>query len=336
MSSTIQIEQLFFSGSKIPQSYPLRDNNESRILNKLIPIMKNITIKSLRAEQESDPKKTEEFFKKPKDEFGDLDEKNHSRSKLKKFANFIVLFIFVLIVGGVGGILTDRFAIPYFLAHYPQFNRYEFLKKVNEHTTVVEVTKEVKISEDGATVEAIKKALPSVIQVVEPAENSNDKFIRKGAGVILTSDGIIITSAKNINITDEEKIKADSLKVELNNGKIYPAKLIAEDSLTGFAVIKIEENDLPVLAITAFDNIEVGEKIIALDDSVAVDIVSKFVDSGKTMKKRIKIMNSLNESFNGAPIINLKREIVGISQGGNSVVSMDEIMALVDNVVSKK
>ncbi len=325
--------------------------------------MKNITIRSLRAKQESDSEGAKDFFEKSKDKIEDIKEEKYQQSKFRILANFIVLLVFVLVIGGVGGILTDRFAIPYLLVNYPQLNQYEFLKQVNERTTVIEITKEIKISEDEAVVEAIKNTLPSIVQIVEPEKDSDGKlsgeFIRRGTGVILTSDGVIITSAENINIvkkeeeTEKEKVDASEdnnsdakkslAKVKLNNGKIYSAELIAEDVSTGFAIIKIDEANLPVLAFAAFENIKLGEKVIALDDSVVVDIISKFVDSSeiiknnekKETKKRIKIMNSLGESFNGAPIINLKREIIGISQGGNLVVPMDEIVALMNDAVSK-
>ena len=322
--------------------------------------MKNITIRSLRAKQKNVSSAATKFFEKSKNKPEDIKEEKNQRSKFRKLISFIVLFIFVLVIGGIGGILTDRFAIPYFLVNYPQLNQYEFLKQVNERTTIVEITKEIKISEDRAVVEAIKNTLPSIVQIVEPAQNSDGelsgKFIRRGTGVILTSDGVIITAAENINIAaekkeneTEEEINTDEnsgsdsekslAKVKLNNGEIYSMELIAEDTSTGFVIIKIGGSNLPVLAFAAFENIELGEKVIALDDSVVVDIISKFIESDeiiennekKETKKKIKIMNSLNESFNGAPVVNLKNEIIGISQSGNLIVPMDEIMIFVNS-----
>ena len=334
--------------------------------------MKNIIIRSLRAKQEGDLGTAEKFFEKPKNKLGDIKEEKRSKSKFRRLINFIVFFVFVLVVGGAGGILTDRFAIPYLLVNYPQLNQYEFLKQVNERTTIVEITKEVEISEDKAVVEAVKSVLPSIVQIVESMKDVNGElsgeFARKGTGVILTNDGVIITSAEIISIVDEDEVvsekekeeiegnidddvetdsssdlKRNLSKVKLSNGKIYSAELIAEDVSTGFAIIKIEESNLPVLAFAAFDNIELGEKVIALDDSVVVDIISKFIDGSeatengveKGTKKRIKIMNSLDESFNGAPVVNLKREIIGISQGGDMIVLMDEIAAFANEAMSK-
>jgi len=326
--------------------------------------MKNITIRSLRAKQENDSGIAKDFFKKSKNKIEEIEEKKCSRSYFRKLINFIVLLIFVLVIGGIGGILTDRFAIPYLLVSYPQLNQYEFLKRVNERTTVIEITKEIKISEDESVIEAIKNTLPSIVRIVEPEKDSdgklNGEFTRRGTGVILTSDGVIITSAENINIAEKEEgekvvseeeieINEDNnfdtgknlARIELSNGKIYSAELIAEDVSTGFAIIKIAESDLPVLAFVAFENIRLGEKVIALDDSVAVDIISKFTDDNEEIsaeqetEKRIKIMNSLNKSFNGAPVINLKNEIIGISQSGNLIVPMDEIMIFVNDAMSK-
>ena len=319
--------------------------------------MKNITIRSLRAKQKNVSSAATNFFEKSKDKSEEIKEEKYQRSKFRRLVNFVILFIFVLVIGGIGGILTDRFAIPYLLVNYPQLNQYEFLKQVNERTTIVEITKEIKISEDNAVVEAIKNTLPSVVQIVEPVKNSDGEFTRKGTGVILTSDGVIIASAESINIAEEEEteekietdddsghsVKKNLARVKLNNGETYSAELIAEDISTGFAIIKIDESNLPVLAFAAFENIELGEKVIALDDSVVVDIISKFIESDETVennkkkeiRKKIKIMNSLNKSFNGAPVINLKNEIIGISQSGNLIIPMNEIMAFVNKVMNE-
>lgn len=334
--------------------------------------MKNITIRSLRAKQKSDPKDTKSFFRKSKNKTEKMEETRHSRSVFKRLISFITLFIFVLVIGGIGGILTDRFAIPYLLVNYPQLNQYEFLKQVNERTTVIEITKEIEISEDKAVIETIKSALPVVVQIVEPLQDSdgklNGEFARRGTGIILTSDGIIIASVESINLTAEKEIVSEEEEIEekneegiesndeinsgveknlarvkLNNGKIYSAELIAEDVSTGFAIIKIDETNLPVLPVAAFNSVEIGEKVVALDDAVMIDIVSKFVNNSEAVKsgaeekieKRIRIMNSLDKSFNGAPVMNLKREIIGISQSGNLIVPMDEVMALMNEAMSK-
>ena len=86
--------------------------------------MKNITIKSLRKKQSATAKITEDFFSKPKDQTKELEEEQYQPKRIKKIINFIVFSIFVLIIGGTGGILIDRFALPYLFVIFTFLNYY--------------------------------------------------------------------------------------------------------------------------------------------------------------------------------------------------------------------
>ena len=244
-------------------------------------------------------------------------------------------------MGGIGGILIDRFALPYLFVKYPDLNQYEFLKPINERTTVVEVIKEVRISEEKAVVEAIKKARSSIVEIAEMSDEDNDP-VYKNSGIILTNDGLIITSSKNVD--NEEK----SARVKLHNGETYPAELVYEDKFNELAIIKIDQANLPVVTFADSDNLELGERLIILNGSVVTDIVSKLIDDyvvsiennededeeiKSVIQKRIKIMDILDDSFDKAPAINLKGEIVGLSQTGDLVIPVNEIEKLIDKVL---
>ena len=315
--------------------------------------MKNITIKSLRKKQGDNAKITEDFFGKPKNKTAELEEEQYQPRKIKKVINFVALLIFVLVIGGTGGILIDRFALPYLFVKYPDLNQYEFLKPINERTTVVEVIKEIRISEEKAVIEAIKKSRPSIVEVTEIVEGKESPAF-KNSGIILTNDGLIITSAKNIN--GEKK----NIQVKLSNGEIYPAKLVYEEELNELAIIKIEQVNLPVVTFADSDNLELGEKLIIFNSSVVTDIVSKLIDDYPIslkanasesedeneeeneseeeveeiiIQKRIKIVNVLNDSFDKAPVISLKGEIVGLSQTGDLLIPINEINKFIDEVL---
>lgn len=309
--------------------------------------MKNITIKSLRKKQGDTAEITEDFFSKPKNKTKELEEEQYQPTKIKKVTNFIVLLIFVLVVGGFGGVLIDRFAIPYLFVKYPDLNQYEFLKPINERTTVVEVIKEVKISEEKAVVEAIKKSRSSIVEIAEILDEDNEP-IYKSSGIILTNDGLIITSSKNID--NEEK----STLVKLDNGEVYSAELVYEDEFNELAIIKIDQANLPVVTFADSDNLELGERLIIFNSSVVTDIVSKLIDDyvvsiksnedededevedeeiKSVIQKRIKIMNILSDSFDGAPAINLKGEIVGLSQTGDLLIPINEIKKFIDEAM---
>lgn len=313
--------------------------------------MKNITIKSLRKKQSVTAKITEDFFSKPKDKTVELEEEQYRPRRSKKIINFIAFLIFVLVIGGTGGILIDRFALPYLFVKYPVLNQYEFLEPINERTTVVEIIKEIKISEEKGIIEAIKKARPSIVEVAVIL-NADDEPIFDNAGIILTNDGLIITSSKNINKEDS------SIQIKLDGNEIHLAELIYEDKFNEIAIVKIEQTNLPVATFANSDNLELGEKLIILNSSVMTDIVSKLIDDYQVsiknnlsedkdeneeteeeieietiIQKRIQIMNILDASFDKAPAINLKGEIVGFSQTGDLLIPINEVNKFIDEVL---
>ena len=302
--------------------------------------MKNITIKSLRNKQKDKVETAEDFFKKPTDGIDEIIEEPYKPKRIKIVLRSIFFIVFVLLVGGAGGILMDRIALPSLLVKYPELNHYEFLKRINERTIIIEKTEEIKISEDKAIPEAIKKVSPSVVEILEFSEDT-DTSIYKGSGIILTSDGLIITSIENITIekndSEKENAEANTIKVKLKTEKTYDTKLVKIDLPTNLAIIKIEETDLPVIALSNSENLELGEKVIIIDSSVVTDIVSKFIDNHdrEEITKRVKIINSLKSSFNGSPVINVKGEIIGISQSGNLFIPTNEITRFIETAMNE-
>lgn len=301
--------------------------------------MKNITIKSLRNKQKDKVETAEDFFKKPTDGIDEIIEEPYKPKRIKIVLRSIFFIVFVLLVGGAGGILMDRIALPSLLVKYPELNHYEFLKRINERTVIIEKTEEIKISEDRAIPEAIKKVSPSVVEILEFSAGNNAP-IYKGSGIILTNDGLIITSIENITIekndSEEENAEANTIKVKLKAEKIYNTELVKIDLPTNLAIIKIEETDLPVIALSNSENLELGEKVIIIDSSVVTDIISKFIDNHdrEEITKRVKIINSLKSSFNGSPVINVKGEIIGISQSGNLFIPTNEITDFIETAMN--
>jgi S1-C subfamily serine protease len=315
--------------------------------------MKNITIKSIREKQKDVSKAAENFFQKSRNEIKDAEE-SYKPTKSKKIIKFIFLTTFIFIIGGIGGVTIDRLALPYLLVKYPSLNQYEFLKKVNERTTTVEIVKEIKISSDEAVSEAVKKVSPSVVQILESEGDKNGGYARKSSGIILTSDGFIITAGKNI-VQDEISFEgngdeAEVMNVKLRDGKTYSAKLISEDLSTGLAIIKIDQENLPVIALANPESLELGERLVVVNSAVATDIISEFIDdyvfsegeknpsenkAESAAQKRIKIMNELESSFAGSAVINLKGEIVGLSQGGDLVIPVSEMNRFIEETMNK-
>lgn len=320
--------------------------------------MKNITIKSIRDKQKQTEEVAEKFFSKPKDDIiiEDLSDK-HKCGGFHCFVKFILLAVFTLVIGGIGGLAADRFALPYLIATYPELNKYDFIKSINEGTTVIKVTENVNITQDKSIVESIKKVSPSIVRILKNENSKNSQYEYASNGIILTSNGYIVTSSKifgddsGIVSSDAGKDKKDIAKTEqkemfysvkLSDGRTFNAKLVDKDLVSGLAMIKIEENNLPVIPLANSDILELGERLILIDDSIAIDIVSKFINdyvstfdksNDPRVQKRIMIMKKLDDSYIGATAINVKGEIVGISEGANLVIPTNELNSFIKSAI---
>ncbi|MFA7169253.1 MAG: S1C family serine protease [Candidatus Paceibacterota bacterium] len=295
--------------------------------------MEEIKIHSLRDRQKEKMEKAENFFQKKMDmEEVPRIEIKRKKNTSRRIVKFFLLTVFVFFVGGMGGVWIDRILLPTVLVKYPELNQYEYLKRVNERTTIVRETQEINISQEDAASDAIEKTRPTVAEVF--AKNDKDVYMKIGTGVILTSDGYLITPLKNIYT--EEDVNED-LQIKLKNDQTYTAEIIAQDTNYNLAILKISENNLPVIPYADVEDLKLGQKLIIVDDAVVTDLISKMIsdyvmplstDSG--FQERIQIVQNLDVSFAGAPVINLEGKLVGVEQEANLIIPISEIKDFIE------
>lgn len=152
-----------------------------------------------------------------------------------------------------------------------------------------------------------------------------------GSGVILSSDGYIVT---NNHVIDG----AERLEVTLNDNSIYNAKVVGSDPSTDVALLKIEAENLPVIPVGNSDDLRVGEWVLAVGNpfgftsTVTAGIVSAKARSvGAAAHSRqmgiesyIQTDAAVNPGNSGGALVNIKGELVGIntaiySETGNYV-----------------
>jgi len=137
--------------------------------------------------------------------------------------------------------------------------------------------------------------------------------VGSGSGVIISSDGYIVTNNHVV-------AKADQLQVTLNNNKTYDAELIGADPNTDIALLKIEtEGKLPYLAFGDSDNTKIGEWVLAvgnpfnLTSTVTAGIVSaKARDLGRN-QSFIQTDAAVNPGNSGGALVNTNGDLVGIN-----------------------
>ena len=147
-------------------------------------------------------------------------------------------------------------------------------------------------------------------------EGNQKAQIGSGSGVIISSDGHIVTN--NHVIKD-----ASQLQVTLNNNKTYEAELIGTDPNSDIALLKIDaKKQLPYLAFGDSDNVKVGEWVLAvgnpfnLTSTVTAGIVSAKARS--LMKSRrdqsfIQTDAAVNPGNSGGALVNTNGDLIGIN-----------------------
>ena len=138
-----------------------------------------------------------------------------------------------------------------------------------------------------------------------------------GSGVIISTDGYIITNNHVIE-------GADELQVTLNDNRKFDAKLVGTDPQTDIALIKIEAKDLPTIPFGDSEKLKVGEWVLAvgnpfnLTSTVTAGIVSA-KGRGMTIGDETKIESfiqtdaAVNPGNSGGALVNTKGELVGIN-----------------------
>ena len=139
-----------------------------------------------------------------------------------------------------------------------------------------------------------------------------------GSGVIISPDGYIVT---NNHVIDE----ATKLKVKLNDGRTFDAKLIGTDPTTDVALIKIDGDDLPTLKFGNSDDLRLGEWVLAigspfnLQSTITAGIVSAkarhlgVIDEDFPVESFIQTDAAVNPGNSGGALVNTRGELVGIN-----------------------
>jgi serine protease Do len=150
-----------------------------------------------------------------------------------------------------------------------------------------------------------------------------------GSGVIITSDGTIVTNNHVIE-------GATDIKVDLSDKREFQAKLIGTDAKTDIAVLKIEATGLPTLALGDSSKLQVGDVIFAIGDPFAIGETATMGIVSATGRGGLGIENyedfiqtdaAINPGNSGGAMIDLRGDLIGINtailsggSGGNQGV----------------
>ena len=146
-----------------------------------------------------------------------------------------------------------------------------------------------------------------------------------GSGVVVTKDGYILT---NNHVVDG----ADEVKVALQDGREFTAKVIGRDPKSDVAVIKVDAKDLPAVPMADSDKVEVGDVVLAVGNpfgigqTVTTGIVSATGRGGAIgldYEDFIQTDAAINPGNSGGALVDTEGRLIGINtailsrSGGN-------------------
>jgi len=153
------------------------------------------------------------------------------------------------------------------------------------------------------------------IETLEFLEGEPGKDYNIGSGVILSSEGLIVTN---------HHVVADSkrVRIRLPDGREFPATDIRSDAMSDLAILRIDSTKpLPFVELAESSGLGVGDWVLAIGSPFAIEqTVSAGIISGKARSlpglvngQLLQTDAAINPGNSGGALVNLDGQLVGIN-----------------------
>ena len=261
----------------------------------------------------------------------------------KRGRRILAIFLTIVIVSGFFGFWAGVFSVNVF---YDKLKGY--LQKLNINLPPSQIISSSSYSpqttQEEAVINTVNQASPAVVSVIISKDlpvleqywqefgpfqipqyrqkGTEKQEIGGGTGFLFSSDGLILT---NKHVTEDTE--AD-YTVLTNDGKRFPAKVLARDPVQDLAILKIEGSNFPVVKLGDSSNLQIGQTVITIGNALGEfrNTVSEGVISGlgrqvtagsgtsvETLYDIIQTDAAINPGNSGGPLLNLRGEVVGIN-----------------------
>ncbi len=165
--------------------------------------------------------------------------------------------------------------------------------------------------------EIYAKCSPSIVAISAYTDETSDDSYSWGTGIVLSSDGYIVTNAHVIEGTCRAKIT-------LQDNSEYEAQLVGYDSRSDIAVLKIDAAGLTPAEFGVSDSLAVGDDVVAIGNPLGdsfrctmtngiVSGIDRDISYNGTTLTLIQTNAALNEGNSGGALINMYGQVIGIT-----------------------
>lgn len=217
---------------------------------------------------------------------------------LKNILKIIVIFIF----GTAGGIFADQILWPYFVER-PLFYKYRLEQAPINITEVKEIT----ITENIALQKTVKKVKNVVVGVRTETKAGE---ILEGSGLIVTSDGLVVTLAKLVPRNSEFSFYMD--------GKWGTFQVLKRDLKNNLALIELKETNLSTVGFADFSEVELGERVFLIGvifkkrggpKKMVDEGIVKYYDNDEIQTNIFE-----KSALAGSPLFDIEGKVLGLNQ----------------------
>ena len=158
-----------------------------------------------------------------------------------------------------------------------------------------------------------------------------------GSGVITRSDGYIITNFHVI-------AQATELEVRMADGRFFDAEVVGTDQDSDLAVIKIEADNLPAVSFGTFDEVRVGQWVLAFGSPFSDELgrTSSSLANLNIFAAFIQTDAAINPGNSGGPLVDLRGRLIGLNSaiyssrsGGSQGIGFAIPVNVVENVTTQ-
>jgi S1-C subfamily serine protease len=230
---------------------------------------------------------------------------------LKTILKILLIFLF----GVGGGVWAQASLLPY-LAGYPFFQSMDFIENWGEREVTVNPTHRITVQENTALTDAAEKVEKTVVGV--RTETTDGKTL-EGSGLVVTSDGLIVTLADLVPQGSKFYFYVD--------GQWPSYQILKRDLENNLALVKLGKSGLRTAGFADLSRMKIGERVFLLnmvfgeigtaatgtDSLLPVPILNinegiiSFLSEGRVLT------NIFEPGAGGSPLFNIGGEVAGLS-----------------------